>query len=170
MIARRSTLPVLALGLLVAGLAACAARAPANLDALPAIGELVTAEEIAKTGATNAWDALRFTVKSHYFYEYKGQPVRVTANRGTGSIILREDPLIFLDRTRLADIFLLRQVPASEIHSIQVLSGADGTTYFGTSAAGGVIVIRTVEAQPRMREAPDTGAALTGLGIAATRR
>lgn len=137
----RSLLPVVAAGTIAVD--GCGARGVPGMDVEPDAGQVVTADDIANTGATTAWDALRLTVHSHYFYEYRGQPVRVSTDRGVGSFVLREEPLVFVDRARLADIQVLRYMPAGEIASIRVLNGADGTTYFGTSAVAGVILIRT---------------------------
>jgi outer membrane cobalamin receptor len=82
-------------------------------------------------------------VSSHQFVEDHGQPGRIYSDRGVGSMVLREEPLIFVDGARLSDIMLLRQMPAQHIYTVQVLSGNDGTTYFGTSATAGVILIQT---------------------------
>jgi outer membrane cobalamin receptor len=121
----------------------CASRQERDLSGRPPVGEIITAEEIQRTGASTAWEALKFTVRSHQFVENRGQPVRIFSTRGVGSMVLREEPLLFVDRARLSDIQLLRQMPAHHILTIQVLNGNDGTTYFGTSAVAGVILIET---------------------------
>jgi outer membrane cobalamin receptor len=41
------------------------------------------------------------------------------------------------------DFAMLRQIPARSVESIRILSGIDGTTYQGTNAGGGVIIIAT---------------------------
>jgi len=51
--------------------------------------------------------------------------------------------LVFLDGVRLPDFRTLEQLSAATIESIEVLNGIDGTTYYGTNAVSGVIVIRT---------------------------
>ena len=106
-------------------------------------GQYVTTEEIRQSGATTAWDALRYTVRTHRFNDYRGVPVRIHSDRGQGSMILREDPMVFLDGVRLADILLLRMIPADNLYSIQVITGPDATTYYGTSAVAGVILLET---------------------------
>ncbi|UCG87893.1 MAG: TonB-dependent receptor plug domain-containing protein, partial [Gemmatimonadota bacterium] len=121
----------------------CASRGERDLSGRPPVGEIITADEIQRTGASTAWEALKFTVRSHQFVEDRGQPVRIFSSRGVGSLVLREEPLLFVDGARLSDIQLLRQMPAHHILTIQVLSGSDGTTYFGTSAVAGVILIET---------------------------
>lgn len=121
----------------------CASARPWDLSKNPPVGQVVTAERILETGASTAWDALKYTVRTHYFTDYRGQPVRIFTDRGVGSLELREEPLVFLDRARLSDIQLLRYIPANILLRVQVLNGTDGTTYFGTSAVAGVILIET---------------------------
>jgi outer membrane receptor protein involved in Fe transport len=106
-------------------------------------GQYVTTQEIRQSGATTAWDALRYTVRTHRFNDYRGVPVRIHSDRGQGSMILREDPMVFLDGVRLTDILLLRMIPADNLYSIQVITGPDATTYYGTSAVAGVILLET---------------------------
>jgi len=148
----------------VAAVLAAAACSPANQQDTtrpsPATGQYVTAEQIRASGASSAWDALKFTVRTHRFTEYRGVPTRIQSDRGQGSIVLREDPLVFLDGARLTDIWVLRMIPANNLYSIQVLTGPDATTYYGTSAVAGVILIETTlggeEADTVV--VPDTGA------------
>ena len=121
----------------------CGSRAAPDFQDTPQVGQLITAEEIRRTGASTAWEALKYTVRSHQFIDDKGHPVRIFSNRGVGSMVLREEPLIFVDRARLSDILLLGQMPAHHILSVRVLNSSDGTTYFGTSAVAGVFLIET---------------------------
>jgi len=139
---RRSVLTLFALmgGTALYG---CATARPRAVTHTPPVGDIITAADIRKTGATNAWDALKFTVHTHQFQDSRGTPVRITADRGVGSMVLREEPLLFLDGARLVDILLLRGIPAHNILYVQVLNATDGTTYYGTSATGGVILIET---------------------------
>ncbi len=130
--------------LCIAALWACATTGVRDSSKDPPVGRVITAEQIQQSGATTAWEALKFTVRSHYFTDYQGQPTRIATDRGIGSLVLREEPLIFLNGARLADIQLLRLLPADEIETIRVLSGSDGTTHFGTSATAGVILLTTI--------------------------
>jgi len=106
-------------------------------------GQYVTAEDIRASGASSAWEALKYTVRTHRFTDYHGVPTRIQSDRGQGSMVLREDPLVFLDGARLTDITILRMIPANNLYSIQVLTGPDATTYYGTSAVAGVILLET---------------------------
>lgn len=122
---------------------ACARRAPLGTVAGPGGARLVTAEQIEASGAKTAWDALRFTVPNIGFRETnRGTPARVL-RRGRSSIYLDDQPRVILDGTRLTDYTVLDQISARDIFTIEVLSGIDGTTYHGTGAGNGVIIIRT---------------------------
>lgn len=141
-------------------LVACGTRAAPNPGGTPQAGRLITAEDIRRTGASTAWEALKYTVRSHQFVDNKGQPARIFSDRGVGSMVLREEPLIFVDRARLSDIMLLGQMPAQNILYVRVLNGNDGTTYFGTSAVAGVILIETtMGADVAANQRPDTSSA-----------
>lgn len=138
----RSHVPasVLLTAVLVAG---CATVGPRDASRDPAVGELITADEIRKTGARNAWEALKNTVSRYRFDDYRGEPTRISSVRGNGSILFHETPKIFVDGAQLTEYQVLRTMPAYTIASIRVLNGSDGTTYYGTGSVAGVILIET---------------------------
>ena len=104
---------------------------------------VITAEEIAATEAVTMWEALRRTVRYATFGESAtGAPARVH-RRGFSSISLIEDMPIYIDRIQVRDLGILDALPAADIERIQVLSGVEATTYYGTNAGDGVILIRT---------------------------
>lgn len=103
----------------------------------------ITADQIAHSGSATAWEALRKLVPQFSYGEKKsGQPSRLE-RRGQSSFLLSDAPLVFLDGVRLPDFRTLQQLSAETIESIEVLNGIDGTTYYGTNAVSGVILIRT---------------------------
>lgn len=122
--------------------AACGIRPrPSVPDA--GTGTVITAEEIAATEANTMWEALQRTVRYARFGESStGAPVRVH-RRGFSSISLIEDMPIYIDRVQVRDLTILDALPAADIEQIQVLSGVDATTYYGTNSGDGVILIRT---------------------------
>ena len=63
--------------------------------------------------------------------------------RGRSSILLHDAPMLFIDGVRIQEVATLQQLPASTVLSIEVLTGSEGTTYYGTDAVGGVILVRT---------------------------
>jgi outer membrane cobalamin receptor len=71
-----------------------------------------------------------------------GQPSRL-GRRGRASIILQDSPLVFLDGVRMEDFRVLADLPAATLQDIWVLNGIDGTTYYGTDAVAGVVLVRT---------------------------
>ena len=106
-------------------------------------GQLITEEEIARSGARTAWEALRLTVHNVSFYETgRGQPTGIT-RRGRSSMVLNDGPRILVDGVALTDYTVLARIPASDLLSIEVLSAIDATTLYGTNYSGGAIRIRT---------------------------
>ena len=104
---------------------------------------VITAEEIAATEAVTMWEALRRTVRYANFGESAtGAPVRVH-RRGFSSISLVEDMPIYIDRIQVRDLGILDALPAADIDRIEVMSGLEATTYYGTNAGDGVILIWT---------------------------
>lgn len=136
--------PVAAAALLVAScaLAGCGIRPrPALPDAQA--GTIITAEEIAESEATTMWEALQRTVRHARFAETAtGAPSRVH-RRGFSSISLLEDMPIYIDKVQVRDLTILDAMPAHDIERIQVLTGVHATTYYGTNAGDGVVLIRT---------------------------
>ncbi len=63
--------------------------------------------------------------------------------RGRASIYLEDQVNVLIDGVRVYDLKMLQEMPASDILTIEVLTGLDATTYFGGGSTGGAIVIRT---------------------------
>lgn len=121
--------------------AACAHPQPSQQAATPkpsASTQIVTQEEIERSGATTAWQALEYTVP-FYSFDYTGR----VRHRGQSSILLADQPRILLDGVDLTEFGVLMQIPATDLHSIKVLAGHEATTYYGTNAGSGVILIAT---------------------------
>ena len=125
---------------------ACAANkkpAASGVYTTPDGRRIISVEAIEHSGARTAWDALQRTVPFFNFRENgRGRPSRVD-HRGRSSIMLSDQPLIVLDGVELTDITMLGSVPASDVFEIEVLTGIDATTYYGTNATKGVIRIWT---------------------------
>lgn len=103
----------------------------------------VTEAQIARSGASNAWEALKRTAPQLTYREGRnGQPA-VLERRGRSSLLLNDAPLLFVDGVQMPDFRNLQSIPAAQLASIEILDGIDGTTYYGTGAEGGVILIRT---------------------------
>ena len=127
-------------------LAACShATQPAHEDGRPTPDgrRIIDERAIEQSGARTAWDALQRTVPFFAFRtNSRGRPTRVE-HRGRSSIVLRDQPLILVDGVALQDFTALGDMPASDLLDIEVLTGVDATTYYGTNATNGAIRIRT---------------------------
>lgn len=136
-----SRLPLLSC---IAVFSACA-HMHGTQNAVPSSGDriFITQERIARSGASNAWEALKRTAPQLTYRENRqGQP-SVLERRGRSSLLLNDAPLLFIDGVQMPDFKNLQSIPASQVASIEILDGNDGTTYYGTGAEGGVILIRT---------------------------
>ncbi len=124
-----------------------ASRAPRELSSNST--QTFTAEQIAHSGFTNAWDFLRARARAYDFYEDRyGRPRGIKTRRGRSTINMAgsDMPMILIDGARLTDFTALRDLPSDAISSIELMSGITGTADQGTNAAAGVIYIHTWEA------------------------
>ncbi len=132
--------------LLLAG--GCSRAAVASRRAAPLEGRIITAEEIERTRARNAWEVLRRANVPFDFHEsHSGEPVYLS-RRGTQSLSFGSEPLVIVNGARTVGLRLLHDIPASDIASIRVLSGFGATHRYGTGAGGGAIVIETKRGHP----------------------
>ena len=106
-------------------------------------GRLITAEEIERSGSHTAWDVLKHEAPMLTLEgDRNGQPLQLRW-RGRSSVYLDDAPVVVLDGVRVADWRALAQIPAGQIETIRILTGIEGTTYYGTNAVSGVIEIHT---------------------------
>jgi outer membrane cobalamin receptor len=139
----------------VAGLCAACHGATTGLQPLR-MGDgsrWITPDIIARATSTNAWDLLRECGAGYHIDETSdGRAVRIGSRRGRSSLLLKEGDMLLLviDGVRMSDARYLRELPTSTVLSIQLLNGIDGTTYFGSNAGAGVILVTTKirEAEP----------------------
>jgi outer membrane cobalamin receptor len=131
------------LGLGLVGVAGCGgARGAVEQENAPSGGTVITADKIAASGAKTAWDAILFTAPNVQLRESRGKPTRIQ-RRGRASIYLDDQVRVMVDNVRISDLRLLEQIAASDIMTIEILSGLDATTYYGGTSTSGVIVIKT---------------------------
>ena|SRR5437660_1151600 len=131
-----------ALSLLVAALVGCHPHAiPATV---PDGGHTVITEaQIERSGARTAWEALKRLAPQFTFRENRNGQPSTLERRGRTSILLNDAPLVFMDGAELPDFRSLNQIPASTLFSIEILNGIEGTSYYGSNAVSGVILLRT---------------------------
>jgi hypothetical protein len=109
----------------------------------------ISAEEIARSGYTNAWDLLRARARRYDFLEDRyGRPRGIRTRRGRSTVVMAgsDSPMIIIDGARVVDFSMLRDLPTDAISSIELMDGITGTVAQGTNAAAGVIYIHTWEA------------------------
>ncbi len=106
-------------------------------------GVLITRADIKRCQAVDAWDALKRQGVSLSMHERAGDGASVV-QRGPSSIWRSSEMLLVVDETMTVDLAYLRQIPANDIESIRILSGTDGTLWYGTLGGNGVIVVKTV--------------------------
>lgn len=128
---------------LVAG-AGCSGIQPRAPDAPTGTRvRIISAETVERSGARTMWEAVKLNVKHAWFTENsRGDPERIRT-RGASTVELVEDMRILVDGVLITDLLVLNETPARHIAEIRVLSGIDATTYYGTAAGDGVILINT---------------------------
>jgi outer membrane cobalamin receptor len=133
---------------LTVALAGCGPAAHRDVDTAAAPGTfLITAEQIEKSGARTAWQVLKQSAPMLQTSEDRnGRPSKL-GRRGRTSFLLDDAPTILLDGVRLPDFRTLDDIDAPSIMTIYIYDGIEGTTYYGTNAGSGVIVIKTKSGQ-----------------------
>src|SRR5205814_8881833 len=129
-------------------LSACAGRQYRPADSRAGV-QVITAEQIARSGASTAWDVLKREAPTLTLRDTRGGRPASAGRRGRSSIVLQDAPLVVLDGLRLTDFRTLDGIPAVTILTISVYTGIEGTTYYGTNAGSGVIVIQTKDGADR---------------------
>jgi hypothetical protein len=147
---RRLISPVVAAACIAA--AACAHNVGAHGYSPPG-EQLILHDEIAQSGATDAWDVVRRLTNMHTTATVAGEPSRMY-RRGHGSLVIRETPLVVVDGVQSTDIRILTDVPADQIAWMRVLTGAVGTTRYGASAGAGAVIVQTLTAPPAEAHSP----------------
>lgn len=121
--------------MLIASLAlTLTACVPPNQIARPSQDQqLITQDEIVRTHAANAYDAIH-TLRANFL-----------SLRGETSFLATSSPYptVYVDGMRYGTIDALRAIPATQIASIRLYRSWDATTRYGTGNMGGVIAITT---------------------------
>src|SRR5256886_10039982 len=127
------------LGLGLASAAGCGgARGGIEQSNAPSGGRVITADDIAASGAKTAWDAVRLTVPNVQLRANRGKAAR-SQRRRRASIYLHDQVRVVVGNVRVTGIRWPEQVGASAILTIEVLSGLDATRYYGGASTSGVI-------------------------------
>ena len=109
--------------------------------------QLILHDEIVKSGALDAWDAVCRLSHMTTSSTAAGEPSRMY-RRGRSSIVIRETPVIVVDGVQVPDLQILTQVRADQIAWIRVLTGAASTTRYGASGGAGAVIVETIGSEP----------------------
>jgi outer membrane cobalamin receptor len=129
---------------LTVALAGCGPAVRHDLTARQPSGTFViSAEQIAKSAAQNAWQVLQQSAPMLQTQNDKdGRPAKLT-RRGRSSFLLDDSPAVLVDGVRMPDFRNLDALAAQSIREIAILDGVEATTFYGTNAGSGVILIKT---------------------------
>ena len=119
--------------MVVLGAAACASSGGGS-GAGPKPGpNLITAEEIARVNAQNAYDAV-----------LKLRPAMLRQRQvASANAQASGDLVIYVDNTRLGDVEQLRQISTATIAAMRYFSASEAQTKWGSGHPGGVIEVLT---------------------------
>ena len=145
--------PRSAFSFLAVTLVAACATAPAGDPAAPKEreGQIITREDIERSGARDGWEALR-RGRTHLNFQSvrQGSPTRVT-HRGVDSFVVNPQVLLIVDGVQMQGLSFLENIPANNIEYIQILTARVGVVKYGTGAGNGVVVVKTGVPPPRKR-------------------
>ena len=120
--------------LVVLSVIACSSSSSLDRQAKPTPSpNLITAEEISRTSAQNAMEAIQ-----------KLRPAMLRrAQISSANAQSRGDIVIYIDNTRYGAVDHLRQIPASSIGVVRYFSASESQLKWGSGHPGGVIEVVT---------------------------
>ncbi len=110
-------------------LGACSSARPGTPP--PANPNLLTRNEIARAGTSNAYDLIQ-----------KLRPLWLR-KRGEGSFFQQSDIVIYLDGTRMGGPDSLKEINSTDIDSLRFLDARQATVRFGSGHVHGAILVKT---------------------------
>lgn len=120
--------------LLVVGLVACSNST--RKETARRSSSVITAEEIEKTSASNAYEAIQI-LRPNLLHRQSG---RYSSN-ATGQASMQAQ--VYVDDVRYGDFETLRQISTFNIAEIEYLSPSEATMRHGTGHAGGAFLIKS---------------------------
>ncbi|MFL5563065.1 MAG: TonB-dependent receptor plug domain-containing protein [Gemmatimonadaceae bacterium] len=105
--------------------------------------QLILPDEIAKSGATDAWDVVRRLSHMSTTSTIAGEPSRMY-RRGRSSMVIRERPIVVIDGIQVAELEALSDVRADQISWMRILTGAASTTRYGARGGAGAVIVQTL--------------------------
>ena len=138
---------IAARALLVASVSGCASAHHGAGSTARRDPNLITREDIVRSGATDAFEALRLANTHISLSEARGQmtltrDVQATS-RGRSSLVLSAQMLLVVDDVQRLSVAALHDIPADNVAWIRVLTSLEATPLYGTEGGNGAIVVRT---------------------------
>jgi hypothetical protein len=115
--------------------------------------QLILPDQIARSGAENAWEVVRRLSHMTTVSTTSGQPDRMY-RRGRSSIVIRETPVVVIDGLQATDIAILTTVRADQIAWMRVLTGVASSTRFGAQGGAGAVIVATLRGDDSLSVAP----------------
>ncbi|MEA2706106.1 MAG: hypothetical protein QOH22_894 [Gemmatimonadaceae bacterium] len=103
---------------------------------------LITREDIQRSGAVDAFDAIKRAGSYLNISERKRGDIRIT-ERGRSSFMLSPQILLIVDGVMMTNLNTLHDIRAENLEWIRVMTGAEATPQYGTDAANGVVLVAT---------------------------
>ena len=132
---------------LVIGAAACTGTHGVATTRIRRDPRLITHEDILRSGAVDAFDAVRRAHTNLAISEARGQyalnhEVQVTS-RGRSSLTLSPQILLVVDNVMRLDVTSLHDIPADNIEWIHILTAMEATPFYGSDGGNGAIIVQT---------------------------
>ncbi len=115
--------------------------------------QLILADEIAQSGATNAWEVVTRSSHMSTSTTANGEPSRMW-RRGRASIHSAEIPIVVIDGVESLDIQVLAQIRAERIAWMRILTASASASRFGTDGGGGAVIVQTWGAEQDLATRP----------------
>ena len=123
-------------------------RPPDDGLAVASDGRHFSTEAIRATGATNAWQVLeRLAISMQPRLDGNGDPGSLGRSRAAYRYNDPQTTLVVLNGMRIPDLRVLRNIPASEIAQMQVLSSTRAQILYGNDGWNGAIIVETFQPQ-----------------------
>jgi hypothetical protein len=106
---------------------------------------VISAEEIAGTTATNAYELIQ-NLRPRWLHD-RGQQTLGTVQRegmdGPVAVMATTGIVVYLDGTRMGAVSTLREIPTRDLRSARRLSSGEATQRFGGGHPHGAIILAT---------------------------
>ncbi|MFQ5865622.1 MAG: hypothetical protein ACE5IW_10370 [bacterium] len=119
--------------ILIMGIVACASST--ETKSARRSSKVITAEEIATTSATNAYEAVQL-LRPHLLQRQFHRQISLSS---PGPITA----IVYVDEVRYGDLESLRNLSTENISEIRYISSSDATLRFGSDHGGGAFMVKT---------------------------